>query len=133
MKKGILKRTGSSGNYRYSLEGRPLDLARTQDAARLIESGAFDGGGEHNPRATMQAALNLSRRRAEAVRDSIIAYAKANGLQLDASQIQPLGVGIREPFLAKPRNMDEAKQNMRVEFRLIRVTAEAVAPSDFDF
>ena len=81
----------------------------------------------------MQAALNLSHRRAEAVRDSIIGYAKRKGVRLDASQIQPVGVGIREPFVTKPTNLDEAKQNMRVEFRLIRVTAEAVTESDFDF
>jgi hypothetical protein len=52
---------------------------------------------------------------------------------MDKSQIQPVGVGIREPFIAKPGNMDEAKQNMRVEFRLIRVEAEATTESDFDF
>ena len=43
------------------------------------------------------------------------------------------GVGIAEPFIAKPRSMDEAKQNMRVEFRLIRVSAEVTQESDFDF
>ena len=78
-------------------------------------------------------ALNLSRKRAEAVRESIIAYAKRKGVRLDASQIQPVGVGIREPFIAKPSNMGEAKQNMRVEFRLLRVEAEASQASDFDF
>ena len=30
-----------------------------------------------------------------------------------------VGVGIREPFVAKPSNLNEAKQNMRVEFRII--------------
>ncbi|GIT05426.1 MAG: hypothetical protein CM1200mP29_08370 [Verrucomicrobiota bacterium] len=29
--------------------------------------------------------------------------------------------------------MDEAKQNMRVEFRLLRVSAEVTQESDFDF
>ncbi len=133
MKKGILKRTGSSGNYQYSLNGQPLSLDATTEIQRLIESGQFDGVSEHNPRATMQAALNLSRRRAEAVRDSVIAYAKDRGLSLDATQVQPVGAGIREPFIAKPRNADEAKQNMRVEFRLLRITAEAASPSDFDY
>ena len=81
----------------------------------------------------MQAALNLSRRRAEAVRDALIAYAKEENLLIDASQIQPVGVGIREPFIARPRNLAEARENMRVEFRLIRVDAEALSESDFDF
>lgn len=133
MQKGILKRSGSSGDYRYSLNGKPLDLTSTPSLCALIEAGEFDGVADVNPRATMQAALNLSRKRAEAVRDSIISYAKDKGLILDKSQIQPVGVGIREPFIAKPSNMDEARQNMRVEFRLIRVTAEAVTESDFDF
>lgn len=133
MQKGILKRSGTAGNYSYSLNGQPLDLAATGSLLKLIEGGAFDGVSDLNPRDTMQAALNLSRARAEVVRDSIVEYAKKKGLNLDKSQIQPAGVGIREPFVAKPRNMDEAKQNMRVEFRVVRVPAEATKAGDFDF
>jgi outer membrane protein OmpA-like peptidoglycan-associated protein len=133
IQKGVLKRAGTAPNYKYSLQGKPLDLTSTPQIALLIEGGAFDGVPEHNPRETMQAALNLSRSRAEAVRDSITAYAKGKGLQIDPTQIQPVGVGIREPFIAKPVNMEEAKQNMRVEFRLIRVPAEATTESDFAF
>ena len=131
--KGVLKRSGTRGNYRYSLRGRALSLEATGDLVKLIEEGAFDGVAGHNPRATMQAALNLSRKRAEAVRDSVIAHAGGQGVRIDKSQIQPVGVGIREPFIAKPSSMAEAKQNMRVEFRLIRVEAEATTASDFDF
>jgi len=77
--------------------------------------------------------VRIVERESEAVRVSIIAYSKKNGIPLDKSQIQPVGVGIREPFIAKPTSMDEARQNMRVEFRLIRVEAEATKTSDFDF
>lgn len=133
LEKGILKQSGSPGDYKYSLKGKPLDLEATADIAKLVEEGAFDGSAEHNPREIMQAALNLSLNRAEAVRDSVVAYAKGKGLQLDKSQIQPVGVGIREPFIAKPSSMAEARQNMRVEFRLLRVEAEASGKSDFDF
>jgi outer membrane protein OmpA-like peptidoglycan-associated protein len=133
MAKGVLKRSGTSGNYTYSLNGRPLDLASTQALISLIESGSFDGVPDVNPRETMQSALNLSRTRAEEVRDSIVAYAKSKGLAIDKTQVQPVGVGVREPFIAKPANMDEAKQNMRVEFRILRVQAEASKPTDFDF
>jgi outer membrane protein OmpA-like peptidoglycan-associated protein len=133
IQKGVLKRSGVQGNYSYSLNGQPLDLSSTSAIARLIENGAFDGIAEANPRDTMQSALNLSRSRAEAVRESIIEYAKSKGVQIDRSQIQPVGVGIREPFVAKPANMDQAKQNMRVEFRVVRVPAEASKPTDFDF
>lgn len=133
MKKGVLKQSGSSGNYTYSFQGKPLDLTQTKNLADLIEQGGFDGVPEFNPRETMTAALNLSLQRAQAVRESITGYAKSKGIKFDESQIQPVGVGIKEPFIAKPANMDEAKQNMRVEFRLIRVQAEAVNAGDFDF
>ena len=131
--KGIIKQSGSQGSYSYSLNGKPLDLTRTAELVKLIESGAFDGVQDHNARETMQAALNLSLKRAEAVRDSVIEYAKTKGVQFDKTQIQPAGVGIREPFIAKPVSIAEASQNMRVEFRLMRVTAEAAIKSDFDF
>ncbi len=133
MAKGILKRSGTSGNYSYALNGRPLDLSSTATLISLIEGGAFDGVPDVNPRETMQSALNLSRSRADQVRDSVVAFAKAQGLTLDKTQVQPVGVGVREPFIAKPANMDEAKQNMRVEFRILRVQAEAAKPADFDF
>jgi outer membrane protein OmpA-like peptidoglycan-associated protein len=131
--KGILQQTGTPGNYRYSFRGRPLRVEDTGEIVRLIEAGEFDGVAGCNPRETMQACLNLSRNRAEAVRRSILKFAGAKDLELDQSQIQPVGVGIREPFIAKPRSMAEAKQNMRVEFRILRVTAEVMKPSDFDF
>ncbi|XOV70769.1 MAG: ABC transporter substrate-binding protein [Verrucomicrobiota bacterium] len=133
MQKGVLKRSGASGNYNYSLQGRPLDLEATKDLVQLIESGSFDGAQTFNPRETMQAALNLSRLRAEQVLDAISQYASSKGVTIDTSQIQPVGVGIREPFIAKPSNLNEAKQNMRVEFRIVRVPAEATTSSDFDF
>ncbi len=131
--KGVMKRSGTAGNYNYSLNGEPLDLRSTAKLVKLINDGAFDGATETNPRETMQAALNLSRQRAEAVRDSIVNYSKSKGLVFDKTQIQPVGVGIREPFVAKPSTPEEAKQNMRVEFRLVRVNAEATRPGDFDF
>jgi len=131
--KGVLQQSGSRGNYQYSFKGKPLDITETESILKLIEAGAFDGVTDYNPRQTMQAALNLSRKRAEEVRDTIIAYCRSKGLELDQSQIQAVGVGIREPFIAKPGNMDEARQNMRVEFRLIRITAEAESSTVFDF
>jgi hypothetical protein len=133
MKKGVLKRTGGPGNWQYTLNGRPLDIGSTGEVIRLIEAGAFDGVEGHNPREIMQAALNLARRRADAVLSSVVQFASAESLPLDKSQFQPLGVGIREPFIPKPRNFEEALQNMRVEFRLIRVDAEVATDSDFDF
>jgi ABC-type nitrate/sulfonate/bicarbonate transport system substrate-binding protein/outer membrane protein OmpA-like peptidoglycan-associated protein len=133
MAKGVLKRVGTPGNYSYSVQGKPLDLGGTTELIKLVESGAFDGVAEYNPRETMQAALNLSRNRAEAVLNSVVEYAKGKGLAMDKTQVQPVGVGIREPFVAKPKDLEEAKKNMRVEFRVVRVPAEATKQADFDF
>lgn len=131
MEKGILKRSGTRGNRKYYYNNKPLSIADTETIIGLIESGAFDGT-DYDPRLTMQAALNLSRKRAEAVRDQIIAYAKEKGIPLDKSQIQPVGVGIGEPLIAKPTK-ETAGENRRVEFRLVKVPAEALDADDFDF
>lgn len=133
MQKGVLKRTGSSGNFTYYLNGSELDLTQVDALAEAIRRGEFDGVDGLNPRETMQAALNLSRKRAEAVKAAILEFARMKNLSLDQSQIQPVGVGIVEPIIPKPSSMAEAEKNMRVEFRLIRVNPEVMNESDFDF
>ena len=132
LKKGILQKREQNGEATYFYDGKPLDLTSTAEVVALVEAGAFEGGGE-NPRQTMQAAMNLSQSRAQAVRQAILDYAKQQGVSLDASQIQASGVGVNEPLVAKPGNVQEARQNMRVEFRLVKVDAETLTDSDFDF
>lgn len=133
MAKGIIQREGDAkSGYKYKLNGKELNLNSTSDVMKAVAGGEF-GGSETNPQETMQAALNLSQTRAEAVKKAVVEYAKISKLNLDVSQVVPAGVGIREPLVAKPSNMDEAKRNMRVEFRLIRVSAENIKPSDFDY
>ncbi|MFN9916291.1 MAG: hypothetical protein ACK53L_27120, partial [Pirellulaceae bacterium] len=100
--------------------------------AELIKAGAF-GGGNNDPAVTMQAALNLSKARADAVKAALAIHATRNQSNLDLSQIGPVGAGIVEPVIPKPRSMEEAKENMRVEFRIVKVDAEALTPSDFSF
>jgi outer membrane protein OmpA-like peptidoglycan-associated protein len=134
MRKGLLQRSGGPGNWRYSLRGKQLKLENTEQLVRLIKSGAFDGAGViESPREIMQAALNLSLRRAQAVRESILRYAKRRGKKVDATQIQAQGVGIREPFVATPRSMADVRKNTRVEFRLVGVSPEAATASDFNY
>jgi len=77
--------------------------------------------------------LNLSKKRAESVRDALAAFAASQGTRMDPSQMTPVGAGIGDPVIAKPANLNEAKQNMRVEFRIVKVEAEAIQSSDFDF
>ena len=134
MEAGVVTRTGNrSQGYRYFMKGgKELKLAKTQEVTAMIESISLRPGSQWAAREIMQAALNLSRKRADEVRGSLITYAKAQGLEIDASQIQPVGVGVREPIIPVP-NSNNADVNRRVEFRLVRVEAEAVSESDFDF
>lgn len=132
MEKGIIKRSGSKPDYKYYLNNKPLDLSQTATVVELIKSGAFDGTSP-NPRETMQAALNLSQSRAQAVKEAVVAFAKDKSVNLDDSQILPVGVGIGEPLIARPRSPADALQNMRVEFRIVRIPAESINAEDFDF
>ena len=132
MEKGILKRVGTQGNYRYILNGRPLDMNAIEPLTELIKRGQFEGS-DYKPKETMQQALNLSHKRAEAVKSALVKFAKQQKVNLDVTQMQPVGAGILEPVIPKPRSLAEAKENMRVEFRIVRVPAEAIKESDFDF
>ncbi len=130
---GTLKRTRPSGEYKYFYQGRPLDPTDLDAVTKLIATGAFDAPPKHRPRAVMQKALNLSVARADAVKKAIATYAKGAGVQVDLSALTPTGAGISDPVIPKPRSLAEAKQNMRVEFRIVRVNAEVLGPDDFDF
>jgi outer membrane protein OmpA-like peptidoglycan-associated protein len=132
MEKGLITRTGKEGDFRYYVEGKQLDLTQTQRVIKLIDTGRFEGR-ESKPRETVTAALNLSLSRAEAVKKSLVDFAKKQGVNLDTSQVQPAGAGIAEPIVARPTNMAQARENMRVEFRIVRVPAEALNESDFNF
>jgi outer membrane protein OmpA-like peptidoglycan-associated protein len=132
MKKGTLKRTGAKGSYVYTLEGKPFDLENTAEVLKAIEAGKVTKGTD-NPMAILKALRKLSQERADNVRSAIISFAKANGVTVDPSQIQSVGLGPREPEVAKPTNAEGMKKNMRVEFRLVKVSAESINVGDFDF
>ncbi len=132
MAKGLIKQSGTAGNYRYFYKGAPLDLTNVKEIGALLESGAF-AGGKDDPTITMHAAMALSKARADQVREALMKYATQIGANFDASQIAPVGAGISEPIVAKPKTIEEAKENMRVEFRIVKVDAETIAPTDFNF
>ncbi len=132
MAKGLIQQSGTAPNYKYFFNGKPLELADTKVVSELISKGAFSGK-DPDPAATMQAAMTLSKQRADAVRDALVRYAQQINVSVDVSQIVTVGAGIVEPVIAKPRNIEEAKENMRVEFRIVKVDAETIAPSDFNF
>ncbi len=136
MKKGLITRTGQRGNYVYFIKtnrgSQKLELDNTKALAELIQSGAFEGDAD-SPLQTMQAALNLSLRRAEEVKEAIVSYAKDREINFNEAQLAPVGAGISEPVISKPSSIEEARQNMRVEFRIVKVNPESLNESDFDF
>ncbi|MFC4991721.1 ABC transporter substrate-binding protein [Rubritalea tangerina] len=83
-----------------------------------------------------QAALNLSYSRANAVKSSLMDFAKSNQLVIDESQFGVIGHGIVHPNFKLDSNGDIDKSNApktkeewnrmrRVKFRLVQVEAEA--------
>ena len=134
IKRGLLKRTGTRGNYEYFMNGRPFSLEDTSELIRLIQQKKFDDGNDFDgPYQIMRAGLKLSEQRGEAVKKAILAYANRQNARIEAEQIVPVGVGIKEPVIAKPTNSAEAAKNRRVEFALIKISSESVAEADFDF
>ncbi len=79
-----------------------------------------------------QSAKNLSLSRAIAVRDSVISYGNNQSISLDPSQFAVIGHGIANPKSGicgsdpcPPKTEKEWRDNMRVEFRILQVEAEA--------
>jgi outer membrane protein OmpA-like peptidoglycan-associated protein len=91
-----------------------------------------------------QAALNLSLSRANAVKTSLIDYAKTSNIALDESQFGTIGHGIVHPNFKlasdgdidksnAPKNKEAWNKMRRVKFRLIQVEAEAEVFEALDF
>ena len=133
LKKGTLRVTGTGKDRKYFYNGKPLDITATREICALIDKGDFDGDNQWIPRQIMGAALRTSHTRANAVRDALVSFAKAKGVTLDVTQLQPQGVGISDPLVPKPASAAEAANNMRVEFRIIKVSGESLKESEFDF
>lgn len=119
-----------------------INLASTYGGAIITIEGHSDplgylrkkkgGAQEVVLRRIKQSAKNLSLTRAGAVRDSIIGFAKAKQIVLDRSQFAVVGHGINMPKNGNcgadpcaPKTEKEWHDNMRVEFRIIQVEAEA--------
>lgn len=139
MKKGVIQRSGTSkrqgGNgYTYKHQGRPISFDNLDSVIQTIESGNYSGvPDDQNPRFIIAEARSLSKRRAENFKKAVAKFAADNNLNIDLSQVQPQGVGIREAVIPKPANKNEASKNRRVELVLIKVSAEAMTEEDYDF
>ena len=112
LQKGILRQVDG----KWYMQGKPLDLGQTTTIAAMIRDGAFEGAQDYHPRRTMDAALNLSLARAQTVKDIIVKLAEEEGILLDATQLQPVGVGISDPVVPVPTNETQQVPNRRVEF-----------------
>jgi len=133
--------TFSANEYGKQFD-RAINLAATYGGAVITVEGHADplayvrtkskGESELVLSRIRQSAKNLSLTRANAVRDSIIEYAKQKGVRLDPSQFAVVGHGIARPTSGMcgadpcaPGTEAEWLANMRVEFRIIQVEAEA--------
>ncbi|MEM7251634.1 MAG: ABC transporter substrate-binding protein [Pseudomonadota bacterium] len=120
---------------------RVIELASTYGGAIITVEGHSDPLGylrkksEKAPAVVLgqikQSARNLSIGRAQSVRDSIISYANRRSITLDPSQFAVVGHGIAQPATGicnrdpcAPKNEQEWRSNMRVEFRILQVEAE---------
>jgi len=130
----------SAGQYGKEFD-RAINLAATYGGAVITVEGHADplayvrtkkqGETELVLSRIRQSAKNLSLTRANAVRDSVVAYAKQKGIRLDPSQFAVVGHGIDRPRNGMcgtdpcaPATEAQWLANMRVEFRIIQVEAE---------
>lgn len=140
MKTGLVKQAGTPGNFSYSIDGKPLDMQNAKQVFAIANQPGVDDAREDpdptkraaSPSRIADAATALSRDRANQVRQSLIAYAAKKGVKLDESQIQVVGAGASDPFIVKPHTDAEAAKNRRVEFSIVRITAEAATPKDYE-
>ncbi|SEP04438.1 hypothetical protein [Aquisalimonas asiatica] len=98
-----------------------------------------DGAGSEELRSIRQSADNLSLARAREVRESLVAYAGDEGVDLDESQFVTEGRGLEEPATGvcgdqpcAPQTEAEWRSNMRVVVRAVRMEAESSAFSPPD-
>jgi ABC-type nitrate/sulfonate/bicarbonate transport system substrate-binding protein len=131
LKKGALKKGKGPDEYILK-DGKSLDL---RDAKKVLELINKDNFGNKDLSLEVRFLQGLSEKRAAAVRKAVIAFAASKELRLDESQVRAVGAGMTEPVVAlpDPKKPQEWTKNRRVEFRIIKVSAEAIKPVDFDY
>jgi ABC-type nitrate/sulfonate/bicarbonate transport system substrate-binding protein len=131
-KQGLLKKV-SAGKYTLK-DGTELDLNDAKKVIETIQKLNFGGvAAQDDPKAMLKGLQELSEKRANTVRDTVIKFAKAKKINLDENQLKVAGVGVLEPAVATPRSEDDMAKNRRVEFRIIKVPLEAISAKDFNY
>jgi hypothetical protein len=138
LKSGAMTRTKKDdGVYHYYIKktGAELDLSNTKMVVDLLMKNADfrDTDPEKNPQLTVEEAKRLSDGRASAVRQAILDLGEKQGVRLNKERFKSEGVGILEPVMAVPRNEEQRALNRRVEFRIMKLSAERVTNKPFDY
>jgi hypothetical protein len=110
---GSVRRTLEAGKEVYYFNDQPIDLTKTAVVMKAIKGGKFEQAAELANQATA-----LSQGRADAVLEALRGFAKSKQVDLQENQFTSVGVGVSEPIFPLSKTWEEAKQNMRVEFRL---------------
>jgi ABC-type nitrate/sulfonate/bicarbonate transport system substrate-binding protein len=130
--KGLLVRKGTE--YTWKADNTPFDPKNIKEVLALIEKAPKlemrTDDGLFVPAEGVRMLKELSDRRAEEVRKTIIRYAQDHGLVLDTSQFRSQGVGITEPYQIELGGMHGP--NRRVEFSIIKVPLKDVNTDPFD-
>ena len=79
----------------------------------------------------MEAAQKLSDQRAKNVLAELKRLSEERKQPITEGQFQTMGVGVAEPVAAKPKSVEDAAKNRRVEFRVYKISPEKLAGGDF--
>jgi outer membrane protein OmpA-like peptidoglycan-associated protein/ABC-type nitrate/sulfonate/bicarbonate transport system substrate-binding protein len=74
----------------------------------------------------------LSDKRANSVRNSVLDYARSHNLILDNSQLRHVGLGMTEPVDGFATTEAASAKNRRVQFMILKVPDKDVSASEFD-
>jgi ABC-type nitrate/sulfonate/bicarbonate transport system substrate-binding protein len=131
--RGILRRSGRD-SYVWASDNKPFNSGSIHEILALIDK--YPNLERHTPEGQFNATISkqmltqLSEKRADEVRKTIISYAQQHGLVLDESQFRSQGVGVTEPFQLNLQGMHAP--NRRGEFSIIKVPLKDVNTDAFD-
>jgi ABC-type nitrate/sulfonate/bicarbonate transport system substrate-binding protein len=128
--KGIIKQ--GAGEFLLK-DGTKLDLNDVKKIVEIINKEQLRALDGRDLQQLVKDLQTLSEGRAEKVRDAVVNYATSRNYRLDKSQIKAVGAGGLEPVVAQAQTDEDLKKNRRVEFRIIKVPAEAINSGDIDY
>lgn len=134
-KDGLIKSGNFPGPFTLR-DGSELKLTEIPRILKLIAENNLavtESGSTLPMRAAVERLDELSEKRSQEVRQSLMGYARRHDLVIEDSQIRREGVGVKEPRYAVPSNNEQTAANRRVEFTIVKVPAEQVEADQFGF